>query len=700
MRSLHIESSATVLGKFDFDFDENLSAINYYFRKTTSDEGATIYVNGDGDEIVKIKFSTNEDIIYINNVATAQSVPPDVWYRMYYDFNYTTHEVRVRAYNHSSSITEYDAWHAFANNEEDIDGFYFGGSGPPDRDFYIDELNMTGFNNAPSASNPQPASGTFDAPLYMPDLNTTVSIDLANEDCEWTNCTFFYLFFTGWSVPPPMWRTTSVNFTGSGQVNASLSNLNAGSKVYWYVNMTDEEGNVDQYPKSGELIENPIGYTNYCWNFTLENNSLPVISNIDPLDGSDISPDDWDNELSFDVSDAEGDSITVSMFIRSNYGVAGFSYEILNGSANASVTLDMSPYGLVFAGCWYNVTLLAYDDMHPVLEVPYYTNFTIGGFDPALLYHIALRNPVPAYQEMNGYEVLTNGITFEAISNVGLSSGGIELWWYVTEQCSRVTSNDSRIIAEGHETVYLRYYGFTPIWTSFRIDAPFRTRETYRVFIGVRYATGEPYTWANTQFTCIGIDNFRPTLASNNNDYKGNFTRSLYNPNLATIAHYIWEGYTAPSTNTHRGRMGVRLAFCTYPTGEEPSTYQEGAGDQTTGSNWYLIFDKFEEDTGVWYLRIIAGMLLVLAFTLIPYVATKHIGIRILDKHGKYTLYNKEVPSTVMVSFALMGTVLAFGMGLFPLWIFIPPVIVVSMIFIYKVINYYKSVRGGMSDEI
>jgi len=86
---------------------------------------------------------------------------------------------------------------------------------------------------------------------------------------------------------------------------------------------------------------------------------------------------------------------------------------------------------------------------------------------------------------------------------------------------------------------------------------------------------------------------------------------------------------------------------------------------------------------------------LVVVFALFPFVAVRNLESNKVKfgKEGMLKISSREVPSTIVVTFALMGIMLAFGMGLFPLWIFIPPTIVFSMIFVYKVINWVKEQR-------
>jgi hypothetical protein len=62
----------------------------------------------------------------------------------------------------------------------------------------------------------------------------------------------------------------------------------------------------------------------------------------------------------------------------------------------------------------------------------------------------------------------------------------------------------------------------------------------------------------------------------------------------------------------------------------------------------------------------------------------------------KYAGRNIAMPITVM--FAGFGLVVAYSMGFFPLWIFVPPVFIVMIILVYKVtawVTSRKQLIGG-----
>jgi hypothetical protein len=145
------------------------------------------------------------------------------------------------------------------------------------------------------------------------------------------------------------------------------------------------------------------------------------------------------------------------------------------------------------------------------------------------------------------------------------------------------------------------------------------------------------------------------------------------------------------------------MTFGTYPEGMTPPDV--GFNDAETGlsdgqTNWYQKMDDLEEATGVPYLGILAGILLVAFFTLMPFIATSGFQTRKTDQSGSYMLFEKSVPIPVTLSFTLMGCLLAFGMGLFPIWVFIPPAIIIMLSYLYKVVTWVKSRRVEEAQEM
>lgn len=139
----------------------------------------------------------------------------------------------------------------------------------------------------------------------------------------------------------------------------------------------------------------------------------------------------------------------------------------------------------------------------------------------------------------------------------------------------------------------------------------------------------------------------------------------------------IYEDHTASGTQYH----GIKIVFGTY-TSTGVGGGGTGAGDVTGGTWGPTLGAQIDAATGVTGSAMIAGVLVIALFALIPILIT-----------------HTTPPLPILLLFTGMGMVLSFGMGFFPLWIFFLVVVIGALVFVYKVKSWLTqswSSEGGV----
>ncbi|HEC82504.1 MAG TPA: DUF2341 domain-containing protein [Thermoplasmatales archaeon] len=177
-------------------------------------------------------------------------------------------------------------------------------------------------NNPPTISNPSPADGATGV-----NINPTLSVDISDADGDTVTVTFYN------AADDSVIGSDTV--TGSGTASTTWSGPAYNTTYSWYVIANDGTDSI----------------MSSTWSFTTMvnegSNQPPTISNPSPADGAtgvNINP-----TLSVDISDADGDTVTVTFYNAADDSVIGS--DTVTGSGTASTTWSGLAYNTTYS--WY-----------------------------------------------------------------------------------------------------------------------------------------------------------------------------------------------------------------------------------------------------------------------------------------------------------------------------------------------------------
>jgi len=493
--------------------------------------------------------------------------------------------------------------------------------------------------------------------------------------------------------------------------------------VYWYTTLEDESG-VYWYPENGTGILND---GHYCYEVSTPVNASPQITIDYPSDGATYTEWQWgdpnyadnNHELSIELVDDDQMQLDIYFYapeLDPSYYAHATGEQLDGYSAcdfysdgwirEGEYTLDLSDY-IYFNNMNYSMKFVVWDNAHtsspsiPKGETVTWVNFTIGEYEPDIWYYVGFRDIVPEHENWNEIDLVGRSATYDAIS-WSINSTGADDWTgtrleniltYKTPDynMSKIIGYSLKNLAWNSTFDYYDWLGdyevIAPWWDhSFYLGGNVVTRGVFDLYLGISTATVNVSDKDLLRMSTLYDDaihlNF--TLFNPHHPYTGTFiSDNLLNESLF------------PDFDYGRYLVGIKVRFGTYPDGESPAGYEADAFDPEV-TDWNTKLDNFEANSGFGSIRIIAGLLVVLVFALFPFLATKerHISSFMVGNQKMSSVGKKEVPQIIIIAFILMGTLMAFGMGLFPLWIFIPPTIVFAMVFVYKIINYAKERRS------
>ena len=460
-----------------------------------------------------------------------------------------------------------------------------------------------------------------------------------------------------------------------------------GSTIVWRANVTDGFSNI----------------TSPSYLFYSMNNSQPTVIFNHPMNHTGYTNDSWylNHMLNITVIDPEYDLIDLHiMLYRGNINLGTLPLESdLSGygdpalrfygiTTNTTLLIDLEPY-IPFDNMNYTVVVFTSDNAARcsgggiIAENISFCQFHIGT-PPGASYHFAIKDFIPKDGDMNSFQYLNHGVTFsiattDASNTTKASNSNVYCW--IQEKGGTITATTSlKILAPN--------IFFTPEY--FWHDERFGTqgmspRKEYRVYVGIQKHTDalNNMGWKSTLYTS---STEWDTLYDRNMTVLPVFTKH-HEPYVGT--YYDW--MTEDSNGSLRFQ-GVRIEFGMYPNGTSPTS----AEDSSTGwmnHNWAQgdrgVYAKQPsiDSLGIPGLGIIIGFVVVVLFSLAPYMIVKRRGI-------------KNVPQPVFYSFALFGFFMAFAMGLFPLWIFIPPSILLILFLFYKVWGWARSGKKEVMKEV
>jgi len=480
--------------------------------------------------------------------------------------------------------------------------------------------------------------------------------------------------------------------------------LLSGVNYSWYVEATNlSTMAVMNFPiDEGTLITPGLGMPwgegtpHLCWDFF----TTSVIANMTieyPVEGVTYTEAQW--ELNHDVlvnvtNNTIQHNLSFYMTVSFSTGDDWVDQETIRISSELFPGIDgVAFYDLKryvpYDECDYSIYIEAYDydnwgniTDNPALRAfiapnaEAYVNFTVNEVSTVKHQRIALTDAVPSHGEIHGIDAVSNGFTVSLATNC--SKKYPELWYFIVKPDDTGAYDNTNIVAYGRKTANTWHTDMTMGL------GKFTPREHYRVYIGA-FTDGTP-PGSTIQWARDGA-----LLA------KG--TISLYGDSAWYIGgngifSYEWNNFRFPKRYwVFDGALlggelggdaqfwGFVIDFYTYPEGEEPDDTTLSDGDTLTGSDWG---HDLVEPLGIDGIEIVIGIFIVFLFSLMPYLFIKRKG--------------KDVPLPVLTTFAGFGSIMAYGMGFFPLWFFVIPIFLCILTIVYKVASWIlgkKELVGG-----
>jgi hypothetical protein len=550
-----------------------------------------------------------------------------------------------------------------------------------------------------SIGSPSPANASTGV-----SLNPSMYVTLANHSVQTQLRLYMCYYGVGnygnlWS-PWVLSGNLTTNTDGIKYFNIS-SSLLASTKYAWFIEIENTTSHASFFPNistflitPGDGIEEPLGTPHYSWVFT----TTAIMANITivhPVDNSVETEALWlaNHNLIFNVTNnLLNHNLSVYMTVKVRF-TTGTYWETMDevrvtpdpatrpGIAG-TVTYDVSDY-IPYENAEYNITLKGYDWDHygasiddPVLRSTVVSNantsmnFTlVSPVTTAKNQRFAISSCDPADEYVNGVDAVSYG--FRCKIAVNITNADPQFWFFICDgEDSDVLTYGSRTAADCHSIEYAFGNGM------------FEPRKRYMVAIGVMWSGTKPgdcVDWGTLPLSITQYDSFYDDTAL----FVGNFSYEWMSLDYPKTFR-LFSGYGSGDTTFY----GYRIMFDTYPVGESPpSTPGTGTGaDNTLGSQWgRQNFGQLETNTGIAGLMIIAGLIIIALFSIIPYL--------IIKKKGQ------NVPTPVFAFFGLFGAVLSYGMGLFPLWFFILPTFLCVFLTFYKVSGWVMANKELVTAE-
>jgi hypothetical protein len=419
-------------------------------------------------------------------------------------------------------------------------------------------------------------------------------------------------------------------------------------------------------------------YNDYAWLILAGSNDQPTVTYIHPLPlpVGNYDHAEWyaDHALRFMVNDTEGDSfnIGISILLDNITALSGSGDPLLSidNQYNGTFTLNLRPY-IPFDNTNYTIIIFVSDNAHcgGIYGNYFYLSFSIGT-PPGAVYHFAIDNVLPADGDQHAYIYLNHGLTMNLSSTDDWTTKR-NVFVFI---CDLKTDGGNIIGMPYGSYIQLHPPVYTgSVWISKTYGKTYlQSKHQYVAYVGVQHGS-----------TIFGApDAVRYVSTTEMDQLYGN--SAVYIRNFSyhegTYDNKVWKWVTE-DTSGSIWFEGWRIEFWTYPVGQSPSAL-ENTETGWHNTNWGTTL----ENSGIGWLGIVLGLALVAGFSLMPFMIAKK---RLV----------KNVPAPVQMTFTLFGFFLAFGMGLFPLWIFIPPTIILFLAIIYKTWTWITSRKQLVSSR-
>lgn len=435
----------------------------------------------------------------------------------------------------------------------------------------------------------------------------------------------------------------------------------------WYITATDMNGSHDFPDNSTNATyiggqSHDVGINHYVWWLNITAHPSSVTMNYPTTKV--YTKNEWrtNHRLNFTISNPDSALMDVEMTIEVPWvtGLLGAKYivykPLLSQVPNGTYDVDLSDY-IWYANVNYTISVHVYSlgDLCGGGFVVWSGNdtaiFSIGSPALAKKYHVAIRNCLPADGNMTAYTYLNQGISYDVRCNDSLT-----LYAFLADENTKQLGWNDYSTAKPCPDWYVTV-GWERIYT---FKYLLQLHEKYTFYLGV---AGSHY--ADTQFDMLYDDSVV---------YIGKFAQnqSLTIPPVLYLTEKwnFWDPHQC---------TGVRAVFCTATSLDEGDNLMNGIldtsafGDQTGNGGGDQYVDPLS-NIGFGYMGVIAGLLVILGISLIPFFITKTMP-----------------PSMIQMMFTGFGSILAFKFGFLPLWIFIVACLLMLLFLFYKVWGWIKT---------
>jgi len=464
-------------------------------------------------------------------------------------------------------------------------------------------------------------------------------------------------------------NTTTASFSPPHSFSILLSSLISSicpsiKIMYaWYVTVTDMNGSLD-FPNTatnatyiGGESHDP-GINHYVWRLNITSHVSTVTINYPTT--TVYTKNEWrtNHRLNFTISNPDSSLMNVEMTIEVPWvtGLLGAKYivykTLFTQVPDGTYSVDLSDY-IWYANVNYTTEVHVYTlaDLCGGGIILWSANdtaiFSIGSPALAKKYHVAIRNCLPSDGNSTAYTYLNQGISYDVRCNTFL-----KLYAFLADKDTKqIGWNDydtAKPCPDWYNTVGWERF------TTFKYQM--QTNQKYYFYLGV---TGSHY--ADTQFDMLYDDSVV---------YIGKFAQneSLTAPPILYLTE-IW-GIWDPHQCT-----GVRTIYATGTTtgndllGDDTNDFIDQTGDG--GGDQYI--DPLS-NIGFGYMGVIAGLLVIIGISLIPFFITKSMP-----------------PMMIQMMFTGFGAILSFKFGFLPLWIFIVACLLMMLFLFYKIWGWIKT---------
>jgi hypothetical protein len=412
---------------------------------------------------------------------------------------------------------------------------------------------------------------------------------------------------------------------------------------------------------------NTTTYYEYANDTIIMNGTAPNLTITYPLEDTTYTSVQWGEDHTMTLTGITDSTFTIEMNVT-GADENGNGYTFIDDDVpylSYSIDADLEPY-VWFDDMNYTITLnvtncFGYQNL--------IVNFTIGDPTTAKGVHISLKDLTPIRENFSQLERLDEGVRFDIMST---EPNGIWYRIFVSDWdgVALVEQDDNAILDINNGWQSKEYY-----------SSRFYSRSFYKAWVLI----SDSYNLSDIQF----------------DDLYGTLEVQYVSFNEQPMVHYIFnstdlsevnstqtEGrymlltgnFTGVNTTIIESFGGVSWGFGTFAIGDVIPFH-------SIGSTLYDARDVYDDDWGKKFddhgipgLGLFIGLMVILFFSILPILIT-----------------HTFPPLTIEMFFVEMGAVIAYAMGLFPVWIFEIALIALLMAIFYKIFNWYRQQSGVTS---